>query len=83
MKTNIIETKINIRKLDNIINNYIIDNNRDPKYLVMNENTVKTIAEQYITSTACINTLGKISMYNGILIATCNSMEYGEVDIVG
>jgi hypothetical protein len=74
--------KINDEELEKQIFYYKKLNGIDPKYLIVNENTLKlleTITYSYLFSNKNENNYGT---YWGIPIALCNKLKDGEVDII-
>lgn len=74
--------KINKEELEKQIIYYKEFHGIDPKYLIINENTLKlleTITYSYLFSNKNKNDYGT---YWGIPIALCNKLKDGEVEIV-
>lgn len=86
MKTNIIKTEIDRRKLQEEISAFEIINNQ-PAYLFMNEDTMNTITSDVVkeckpfASLNDVNDSGKLATYQGNKCYVDNDLPFGEIEI--
>lgn len=81
------EPRLDIKKLDKEIKMYIALHGYNPKYLIMNDKTMRELEKSFhpfiitmpisIWSEDC-----SFSTYCGINIAICNNLKFGGIDIV-
>lgn len=83
MKINVIKT-IDISILDNALDDYIYKTSKTPKYIIMNNDTLKAI-EQSTRKNIFFPQITEENIYriyNGYPIAFCNKLKFGEIEIL-
>ena len=83
MKINIIKT-IDTTLLDKALDDYNYETSQIPKYIIMNNDTLKAIEQSARKSMFLpqITEENIYRIYNGYPIAFCNKLKFGEIEIV-